>query len=171
MCPQNPYSASKVAQDVFLRSIQHTFGLKLKFIRLSNQFGPYQHTEKMLPATILRALKGESIKIYGEGKNIRQWCPVTSSVKIISDVLFDSISPTAKDKLLNNNEVVAIWSKILAEKHGIKTSILYVPDRLGHDLMYALKTNKIVDEYYKTPLIEEFETTIKHYIDNKEYYN
>lgn len=173
--PNNPYSAGKAAQDCFLMSLKHTFGLNVKFIRLANEFGPYQHNEKMLPATILRALKGESIKIYGNGENKRQWTPVVDSVRIIVDVALgiidDDLTHIAKNEVIpTNNEVVEMWRKILKDSYNISTKIEYIADRKGHDLMYALQTDSKIDAYFNTPNVKRFEESISYYINNKNLY-
>lgn len=173
--PNNPYSASKASQDMFLMSMQHTFGLNLQFIRLANQFGPWQHPEKMLPVTIIRSLAGDSIKIYGDGSNIRQWTPVRQSVKVIYEQLKNDSTNTvliAKKytPLINNNDVVEIWRGILKNKHDIETTTEYIEDRKGHDTMYALQTTEAVDEMFDTTLVAEFEATIDHYVKYKDHY-
>ena len=174
--PNNPYSASKAAQDMYLLSMEHTFNLNLQFIRLANQFGPHQHPEKMLPATIIRAFKGESIKIYGTGDNIRQWTPVTHSVKVIYDQLMnDSVETVFIAKmyvpLLTNNEIVEAWRSELLNQYNVTTEIEYIEDRKGHDTMYALQTTEEVDAVFlETTLEQEFAATIKFYHDNLERY-
>lgn len=173
--PNNPYSASKAAQDCYLMSMKHTFGINVQFIRLANEFGPYQHPEKMLPATILRAIRGETVKIYGDGTNIRQWTPVRSAVEVIYDQLLKEDTETiliAKKyyPLINNNEVVHIWKEILNKKYNIDFNIEYITDRLGHDTMYALQTTSYVDKFFTASLESEFESTIDHYMENKEHY-
>lgn len=173
--PNNPYSAGKAAQDCFLISLKHTFGLNLRFIRLANEFGPYQHSEKMLPATILRALTNQPIKIYGNGENKRQWTPVVDSVKIIIDVVKGKIDEelthiAKKGDIPNNNEVVEMWRKILKDDFNINTHIEYVADRKGHDLMYALKTNSVIDSYFTESNLTRFRESIKFYIENKSSY-
>ena len=174
LIPNNPYSASKAAQDCFLHSLKHTFGLNLKTIRLANQFGPYQHPEKMLPATILRAAQGIPIKIYGKGLNSRQWTPVVDSVKIIIEIIKgnidEEVTHIAKDKgLHNNNEVVNMWRFILKSDFNIDTTVEYIEDRKGHDLMYALKTSHRIDEYFFGNE-NRFKETIQYYLDNKNNY-
>jgi len=169
--PNNPYSASKASQDCFLMSLKHTFGLNLQFIRLANEFGPFQHTEKMLPATVLRVIRKQPIKIYGKGLNKRQWTPVVDAVEVICHVLnieTDFITHIAysKEPILNNNEVVDIWTKILKEKYNLDSKYEYVVDRKGHDLMYALKTKKWVDEYFTSSLQKRFEEAIDFYYNN-----
>ena len=184
--PNNPYSASKAAQDCYLMAMKHTFGLNVKFIRLANQFGPHQHKEKMFPATISRVLNGESIKIYGKGENIRQWTPVVDSVKVIYDALIGKLDSEFRNdvlhiskyefdengnqKLFNNNEVVLLWEDILKNKiseNGWLLSITkeYIEDRKGHDTAYALITTDKVQEYFTTPLNERFKETIDFYVN------
>ena len=170
--PGNPYSASKVAQDALLMSLQHTFGLNLRIIRMANQFGPWQHPEKMLPASILRSLAGEPIRVYGEGKNMRQWTPVRDTVKIIANIVdtpseYGAVSHiAAPQKLESNIHWVEKWRSVLF-KNGIDSSLKYVEDRKGHDKVYALADCVKWGADY--PSIEaRFEETIKWYIDNKE---
>lgn len=188
--PNNPYAASKASQDCFLMSLKHTFGINVKFIRLANQFGPYQYLEKMCPATFLRVLNGKSIKIYGEGKNIRQWTPVVDSVKIIYDALsgilddcFENnvlhISKYEKidgnQKLYNNNEIVRLWEELLKEYIREKGYLLciskeYIEDRKGHDTAYALQTHPKIQEYFKVSIRQRFKETLNHYCENERIY-
>ena len=172
--PNNPYSASKAAQDCFLLSLKHTFGLNLKMIRLANQFGPYQHPEKMLPATILRAIQGQPIKIYGKGLNVRQWTPVVDSVNVIIDVISGKINDNLTHianivGAINNNDVVEIWRDILEKDFKIFTTTEFIEDRKGHDLMYAIKTTVDVNKCFSSNN-SRFMETIAHYIMNKDNY-
>lgn len=162
--PSNPYSASKVAQDAFLMSLRHTFGLNVVIVRMANQFGIYQHTEKMLPASLNRAKNNNPIIIYGSGKNIRQWTPVSQTVKHIFNILKKENNTTihlaATDMLLDNNEIVDILIKEL-KLYEINAKKEYAEDRKGHDRMYAL----IPTEKYKyTNSIYELFQTVKYYI-------
>lgn len=172
--PNNPYSASKVAQDAYLMSLVHTFGTNVTLIRMANQFGPYQHPEKMLPASILRALKSESIKIYGEGLNVRQWTPVVDTARYIYDLLTsegreDIVHYAAPQTLMNNNEVVEIWRNILLDDFGIESDIEYIEDRKGHDTMYALKDG-CAEGQYTTDVVARFRETIQFYVENKDHF-
>jgi dTDP-glucose 4,6-dehydratase len=170
--PGNPYSASKVAQDALLMSLQHTFGLNLRIIRMANQFGPWQHPEKMLPASILRSLAGENIRVYGKGKNMRQWTPVKDTVKIIADILespqqYDVVNHIAAPQDLKSNiEWVETWRNILSD-NNIKSSIEYVEDRKGHDKVYALY-DCVPWKKDAPSIVDRFEETIKWYIEKKE---
>lgn len=185
--PNNPYSASKASQDCYLLAMKHTFGLPVKFIRLANQFGPHQHKEKMLPATVLRVLNGESIKIYGEGLNIRQWTPVVDSVKILYDALvgelddefvndvlhISKLEGEKGDVLYTNNEVVEMWEEIMKEiisEKGWRLAISkkFIEDRKGHDKVYALESRYNVNKYFTETLKDRFEETIRWYVENEE---
>lgn len=153
MHPNNPYAASKAAQDCFLMSMKHTFGLPLRIIRMANQFGIFQHPEKMLPASCLRAFRNEPIKVYGNGSNIRQWTPVEVTVKIIHDKLlkmadFEVLHIANKRGLVDNNYIVGALVDTIELCTRTKPTIMNVPDRLGHDKMYALKTTREIDEYF-----------------------
>jgi dTDP-glucose 4,6-dehydratase len=152
--PSNPYSASKVAQDAYLMAMRRTFNLPVRFIRMANQFGNFQHPEKMLPSSCLRAYNGESIRIYGTGTNMRQWTPVDITAKIIIDKVtqqanFDVLHIANKKGLVTNNYIVDALTEAIGLYTGTTPQIEYVADRLGHDLCYALKTTKEVDDYFK----------------------
>lgn len=174
--PNNPYSASKAAQDCFLMSLRHTFNLPVKFIRMANQFGNNQHPEKMLPASILRVLNGDTIKVYGSGKNVRQWTPVEITAKIIVDILDEKIKFTDvihianRKGIYNNNVIVDKLCKIL-DKKGITAKSEYIQDRKGHDLCYALHTESVIDEYFKDCNFDkEIEKVVDFYIKHKKDY-
>lgn len=175
--PNNPYSASKVAQDSFLLSMKHTFGLPLCVFRLANQFGNFQHPEKMLPASCLRVYKNEPIKIYGKGLNKRQWTPVSISTKIIIDKLekldtFDVLHIANKNGLLNNNYIADVLIDTIQQSTNCVGEKVYIEDRKGHDLCYALKTTPEIDEYFKDVKIEYcLASTAEFYFLNKEKYS
>lgn len=172
--PSNPYSASKVSQDMYLTSIHHTFGVPITILRMANQFGTYQHPEKMLPASILRALRGETIKIYGEGKNLRQWTFVEDTVKAINNVMNDyqrihhydpPIIHLADDKnLMSNNDLVEKLV-ISLKRYNVEPKIEFVPDRLGHDEMYALKVLDEEQKFFTTPFDVALDKTVDSYVE------
>ncbi len=175
--PGNPYSASKAAQDCFLMSMKHTFNLPVKFIRMANQFGKYQHPEKMLPASILRAINGDTIKVYGNGENIRQWTPVRTTVEVIKsivdgEIVFDDVIHIANPwGLLTNNQIVVKLRNILKDK-GIDTRTEYVQDRKGHDVCYALDTTgemqcRFAFYYQDEHFDDELERVVDFYIEHK----
>lgn len=169
--PSNPYSASKVAQDVYLESMSRTFGLKTVLIRMANQFGPYQYYEKMIPATLKRVLNKQKIKIYGDGENCRQWTFVEDTVKIISEILTNTSNDPYKVihlademSLLSNNELIELIGKEL-DKRKIKYEIEYVKDRPGHDRMYCLSVDHDIQDQYKIRFAEALEKTIDYYVE------
>ena len=170
--PSNPYSASKVAQDAYLHSIKHTFGLNLKIIRMANQFGCYQHPEKMIPASIIRAINGQPIKVYGEGKNIRQWTYVEDTVKIINKLLLEGtdayITHLADVKNLFDNNFIANKIKESLERHNIKADIQYIDDRLGHDRAYALSVTPEIEREYNESFNVSLDRTVDYYIERKD---
>jgi dTDP-glucose 4,6-dehydratase len=173
--PSNPYSASKVAQDAYLHALHKTYGMPLTIIRMANQFGPWQHPEKMLPASILRALRGEKIKIYGEGKNCRQWTFVESTVGLIIQVVdsivnirnteYNVVHLADKNNLIDNNELIAKLEKLLKTKYGINPSYEYIEDRKGHDAVYALETESFVDKQYNYTFDYTLEKTVDYYVE------
>jgi dTDP-glucose 4,6-dehydratase len=169
--PSNPYSASKVAQDAYLISLNTTFGLPLTIIRMANQFGRWQNTEKLLPLAISKAVNKQPIPLYGNGNNYRQWTYVEKTVKAISDIVtgkeFNKVNNTIhiadSRYLLSNNQIIQLLIKGLA-KHNIEATIEYVTDRKGHDFAYALATSVEIDAYY-TDMIEKYlDDTIKFYL-------
>lgn len=178
LAPNNPYSASKASQDLYLNAMKHTYGMNVRYIRLANQFGPYQHPEKMFPKSILRAFDGKPILIHGDGRHIRQWTPVVRSVKVIKDYISNvlpqrDVLHIAMDQPLESNlSVVKEWCTILKDDFNITPEIEFIPDRSGNDLMYALSTDNDVKPYfYDKPVIYEFKDTIQFYKDNLELYN
>jgi dTDP-glucose 4,6-dehydratase len=177
ICPNNPYSASKASQDLYLNAMKHTYGMNVKYIRLANQFGPWQHPEKMFPKSILRSFDGQPILIHGDGRHIRQWTPVVNSVKVIRDYISgklpyrDVLHIAMKQPLVNNITVVEEWIDILKNHFGTEAKFEFIPDRYGNDSMYALSTDADVDLYFETPVYSEFKNTIKFYKDNLALYN
>lgn len=174
--PSNPYSASKVAQDAYMHAIAKTFKLPVSFIRMANQFGPWQHPEKMVPASILRALRGESIKIYGKGKNCRQWTYVADTVSIINRVLNRDPIFVEKDELvetyhladmenLMDNNSLAWEIKRSLLRYGITPNIEYIEDRLGHDMMYALSVPTNIAKQYIHNFRYTLDLTVDSYLE------
>jgi dTDP-glucose 4,6-dehydratase len=158
--PSNPYSASKVAQDAYLSAMKRTFDIPVYFIRMANQFGCFQHPEKMIPASCLRAFRGEPIKVYGTGMNMRQWTPVEITAQIILDNVlkrnrFDVLHIANKNGLVSNNHIVDILSEAIGFCTGQKPQIDFSTDRKGHDLCYALSTTPEVDAYFADIKLED----------------
>jgi len=180
--PSSPYSASKASSDHLVRSWQRTFGLPTLITNCSNNYGPYQFPEKLIPLIILNALSGKELPIYGDGKQIRDWLYVDDHARALLHVaLSGSTGETYNIGGHNekqNIEVVKTVCSILDELvpsqiAGIKSYeqlITYVTDRAGHDVRYAIDATKIADELGWIP-DESFETgiekTVQWYLDNQ----
>ncbi len=141
--PNSPYSASKASADLFVRAYSKTHGLNVLTTRCSNNYGPYQHTEKLIPTLISRLLKREPLPIYGNGKNIREWIHVADHCRGIAFVSSfgqrGEIYNIGSEDEYSNLEV----ARLLQTVSGIDSKIEYVPDRPGHDFRYSLDTRKI----------------------------
>ncbi|WP_411822958.1 dTDP-glucose 4,6-dehydratase [Leptospira sp. 'Mane'] len=168
--PNSPYSASKAGSDFVVRSYHHTYGLNVVTTNCSNNYGPKQHSEKLIPTVIRKSLAGESIPVYGQGTNIRDWLYVLDHAKGI-DLAFHTGKSGETYNIggrneRNNNYIVNKICEILDEKKpkpdgkSYKTQISYVADRPGHDLRYAIDATKIENELgWKAE--ENFETGIQ----------
>lgn len=148
--PNSPYSASKAASDHLVRSYFKTYGLNTCISNCSNNFGPNQHDEKLIPIIIRNLLQNKPVPIYGSGNNIRDWIYVEDHCKAV-DVIFHKGIPGSHyniggDCELNNIKIVEIIANLLDKPFNINTMIQFVPDRLGHDLRYAISNAKINKE-------------------------
>jgi len=153
--PNSPYSASKASSDFLVRSYFHTYGLNVVTSNCSNNYGPRQHKEKLIPTIIRKAVSGENIPIYGDGKNIRDWLYVLDHCKGI-DVVFKEgkageTYAIGGDNEHNNLYIAERICGVLDEIHPKKTGryreqIEFVEDRLGHDRRYAIDASKIKSE-------------------------
>ena len=182
--PSPPYSATKASSDHLVRSWQHTFGLPTLITNCSNNYGPYQFPEKLIPLIILNALEGKDLPIYGDGKQIRDWLYVDDHARALLHVVLNgkigSTFNIGGHNAIQNIEVVKkvceVLDELLPSKHkGIKNYrelITFVDDRAGHDKKYAIDATKISDELNWTPE-ETFETgirkTVKWYLENKDW--
>jgi len=180
--PSSPYSAAKASSDHLVRAWQRTFELPTLITNCSNNYGPYQFPEKLIPLIILNALEGKELPIYGNGKQIRDWLYVDDHARALLHVaLTGEIGETYNIggyNELQNIDVVKTVCSILDELvpsrlDGIdkyEKLITYVGDRVGHDVRYAIDAAKIANELNWTP-DETFETgikkTVEWYLDNK----
>jgi dTDP-glucose 4,6-dehydratase len=145
LLPNSPYSASKAASDLIVRSYVETFGLDARITRCCNNYGPNQFPEKFIPLAIDRLLTGEQIPIYGDGTNVREWIHVEEHCKGIQSVidfgLPGNIYNIGSELNLSNLEI----AKILTESFGknFEASVKFVMDRPGHDYRYSLNSDKI----------------------------
>lgn len=156
--PNSPYSASKASSDHFVRAYHETFKLNTSITRCSNNYGPRQHTEKLIPKTISRALKNEAIPVYGNGSNIRDWLYVMDHCSAIDLVLHKGkageVYNIGGSNEVENIDVVKMILQILNKSTNL---IAHVEDRLGHDKRYAIDSSKIQKELGWTPSIDSFE--------------
>ena len=171
--PNSPYSASKAGSDMIVRSYFHTFGMNVVTTNCSNNYGPKQHDEKLIPTIIRKAITGENIPIYGDGKNIRDWLYVLDHCKGI-ELAFKTGKPGETYNIggrneRNNLQIVDRVCAILDEKKpkasgSYKDQITFVKDRPGHDLRYAIDATKIENELgWKAD--ENFDTGIEKTIE------
>ena len=182
--PSSPYSASKASSDHLVRSWQRTFGLPTIITNCSNNYGPYQFPEKLIPLIIRNALKGKFLPVYGNGKQVRDWLYVDDHSRALVHVAFNGkIGETYNiggHNEMQNIEVIRVICSILDELAPSKLDgineyqelIQYVDDRSGHDKRYAIDASKIANELNWTP-DETFETgirkTIHWYLHNSEW--
>jgi dTDP-glucose 4,6-dehydratase len=180
--PSSPYSASKASSDHLVRSWQRTFGLPTLITNCSNNYGPYQFPEKLIPLIILNALSGKELPIYGDGKQIRDWLFVDDHARALLHVALNGVTGETYNigghNEKQNIEVVKTVCSILDELIPSKIAgidsyeqlITYVADRAGHDVRYAIDATKIANELGWTPE-ETFETgiqkTVQWYLENQ----
>lgn len=153
--PNSPYSASKAAADMLVRSYHHTYELNIVITNCSNNYGPKQHDEKLIPTIIRNALQGNPIPIYGDGKNIRDWLYVFDHCNGIDMVFHKGRSGETynigvrneRDNLYIANKICEILDKNRPLRDGsYKRLITFVEDRPGHDIRYAIDSTKIEQE-------------------------
>lgn len=159
--PNSPYSASKAAADLLCRSFFETYKLPICVTRCSNNYGPNQNKEKLIPLMIHKAKNNEPLPVYGDGRNIRDWIHVSDHCKAIDKVLRLGVSGDVYN-IGGNNEIrnIDIVKKILNMLGKSHEQITYVQDRLGHDWRYAIDNTKITTQLNWKPTIE-FDTGIK----------
>ncbi|MEN3052328.1 MAG: dTDP-glucose 4,6-dehydratase [Candidatus Methanosuratincola petrocarbonis] len=147
LSPSSPYSASKASADLFALAYRRTFGIDVVITRCTNNFGPYQFPEKLIPKTIVRAMKGLRVPIYGSGKNVRDWIYVEDHCEAVVAVL-ERGEPGSIYNVSSGNELdnLSLVRKIL-RMMGLDGSLIeHVADRPGHDLRYSLDSSKIRNE-------------------------
>ncbi|MBP1910296.1 dTDP-glucose 4,6-dehydratase [Methanolobus bombayensis] len=177
--PNSPYSASKASSDMIVRSYHHTYGLNTIITNCSNNYGPKQHDEKLIPTIIRNAIKGNIIPIYGDGKNIRDWLYVLDHCKAI-DLAYhngkagETYNIGGKNEKDNNYVAIKIC-QILDElkpkqKGSYRDQIKYVEDRAGHDRRYAIDAGKIendlgwkAEENFESGILKAVEWYLEHY--------
>jgi len=169
LSPRNPYSASKAGAELLCQAFFQTYGLPIIVTRSSNNYGPYQHPEKLIPKTIIYALLNKPIPVYGTGENVRDWLYVEDNCEAIDLVLHKGKSGEsyniAANQELKNIQVVEAILKLIKKPQSL---IKYVKDRPGHDLRYSLNTKKIqeIDWKPRTKFEEGIKKTIGWYKQN-----
>lgn len=142
--PRSPYAASKAAADLLVRATFHTYGLGVNIIRLSNNYGPYQFLEKLIPLSITNLLEGKKVPVYGNGEHIRDWLYVEDAVEAIETVLLKGqpgeVYNAGGGSERRNIDVVKMICALVGKGED---QIEFVPDRPGHDFRYALDNSKI----------------------------
>ncbi len=169
--PNSPYAVSKTGGDMLARAYHHTYGMNIGITRCSNNFGPYQFPEKVIPLFVNNLLEGKKVPLYGDGRNIRDWLHVLDHCEAICRVLDDGKPGEAYNIGGNNERSNLELTKMLIDLCGRdETFIEHVPDRLGHDMRYAIDATKIRDELGWEPTRsawpEALEATVQWYKDN-----
>jgi dTDP-glucose 4,6-dehydratase len=154
--PNSPYSATKASSDFLIRSYFHTYGMDVLISNCSNNFGPHQHEEKLIPTVIRNAWKHEPITVYGKGDNVRDWLYVADHCKALMALFLDGVAGEkyniGGDNEWVNIQLVQLICNILNEEAGngpdgdYKNLITFVDDRPGHDYRYAIDSSKIKNE-------------------------
>jgi dTDP-glucose 4,6-dehydratase len=178
--PNSPYSASKASSDMIVRSYKETYGMNTVITNCSNNYGPKQHDEKLIPTIIRKALAGESIPIYGDGENIRDWLYVLDHCKGI-DLVYHTGKSGEVYNIGGRNErtnlqIVDTICNILDEKvpkeKSYKELITFVEDRAGHDRRYAIDATKLenelgwkADEDFDSGIVKTIKWYLKKYIN------
>ena len=173
LCPNSPYSCSKASADMFVRAYHETYGLPINITRCSNNYGPYQFPEKLIPLMINNAINDKKLPVYGDGMQVRDWLYVEDHCSAIDAVLHKGVyGETYNIGGNNEKENIFIVNSILEALDKSENLISYVEDRLGHDRRYAIDNSKIMRELGWVPKYtfeEGIKLTIDWYLDNLEW--
>ena len=171
--PSSPYSVSKAAADMLGRAYQRTYCLPVITVRPSNNYGPWQYPEKLIPVVILKAMNNEKVPVYAKGENIREWLFVMDCVEAIFEVLekgkIGEIYNVGSGEEKRNIDVVKTILNMLGKSEDL---IEFVKDRPGHDFRYSLNSKKISEQIgwkNKKGFLEGIEKTVRWYLDNIEW--
>ncbi len=165
LAPNSPYSASKAGADLLVRAYHETYGLPVNITRCSNNYGPYQFPEKLIPLMIRNALADQPLPVYGDGLNVRDWLYVEDHCSALDLVLHHGRDGEVYNVGGNNERTnIHVVRTILQHLGKPETLIQYVQDRLGHDRRYAIDATKIKTELGWSPKYQ-YETGIKATID------
>lgn len=171
LSPSSPYSASKAAADLFASAYRRTYGSDVIIVRCTNNFGPYQFPEKLIPKTIIRALLGLPVPIYGKGKNIRDWIYVHDFCGALDLLLTmgksGEVYNISAGNELTNIDLVKLILNLMGKP---EKTVTFVEDRPGHDQRYSLDSSKVRNELGWSPKHDfkgALETTVAWYIDHE----
>jgi len=180
--PSSPYSASKAGADHLVRAWHRTYGLPVLITNCSNNYGPYQHPEKLIPVIILNALDGEPIPVYGDGKNVRDWLYVEDHVRALLRVQMDGqVGETynvggqcERQNITVVHEICDILDDLRPDsiEDSHRSLITFVKDRPGHDWRYAIDPSKIEDELGWTPSTsfeDGLRRTVRWYVEHRDW--
>ncbi len=173
LAPNSPYSASKAGADMLTRAYFETYKMPTLNTRCSNNYGPYQYPEKLIPFFISKLLKGEKVPVYGDGLNVRDWLYVYDHCEAIDVVLSHGRVGEVYNIGGHNEKTNLEITHLILDAMGCdESSIQYVEDRLGHDRRYAISNDKITSELGWAPSItfeEGIKLTIDWYLNNQEW--
>lgn len=173
LMPNSPYSASKASADMIVRAYHETFGMPINITRCSNNYGPYQFPEKLIPLMINNCLKGKDLPIYGDGMQVRDWLHVSDHCAAIDTVLHEGQNGEIYNIGGNNEKAnIEIVKLIIGALGKTDDLIKFVKDRPGHDRRYAIDNTKITTELGWEPKYtfeEGIKETIQWYLDNTEW--
>ena len=180
LSPHSPYSASKASADMFVKAWHDTYGFPAVITRCSNNYGPYQFPEKLIPLMIENCLEHKSLPVYGDGLNVRDWLYVDDHCKAIAMVLeggrlgevYNVGGHNERNNLYIVKRIISEAARITGDTQITEDLISYVTDRKGHDRRYGIAPDKIKEElgwYPETPFEEGIVTTINWYLENREW--
>lgn len=176
--PNSPYSASKAGSDMIVRAYHHTYGMNTVITNCSNNYGPKQHDEKLIPTIIRKALTHQKIPIYGDGKNIRDWLYVLDHCKGIDLVYHEGNSGEVyniggrneRDNLYIAHKICEILDSLVPQENSYKELITFVEDRAGHDRRYAIDATKLetklgweAEENFESGIVKTIKWYLKKY--------
>lgn len=180
LSPHSPYSASKASADMFVKAWHDTYGFPAVITRCSNNYGPYQFPEKLIPLMIENCLEHKALPVYGDGLNVRDWLYVDDHCKAIAMVLeggrlgevYNIGGHNERNNLYIVKRIISEVARITGDTQITEDLISYVTDRKGHDRRYGIAPDKIKEElgwYPETPFEEGIVTTINWYLENREW--
>ena len=173
LAPNSPYSASKASADMLTRAYFKTYNLPTLITRCSNNYGPYQYPEKLIPFFISKLLKGEKVPVYGDGLNVRDWLYVYDHCEAIDVVLHRGKTGEVYNIGGHNEKTNLEITRLILDAMGKdETSIEYVEDRLGHDRRYAISNDKITNELGWKPSVtfeDGIKLTLDWYLNNQKW--